>query len=270
MNATSGEYFGSPAQQNVQRRAENIWALVKDDPRFATHGRAVGLADYSEDNLPAHLALTRLQGVCAMEGLTKADAETRKVALAAEGLKTDEFVAWHGEAESFEAARSLLQERALPEDLTVCETGPETSPEEIRAFDAFTQTCEVLLPMGSFLRGQQSPSVFLFARDRNGRIVGASGSVRQFHPDHPEGGRAWWGMLATDPARRGESIALILGAMAMTAMQDRFGFAACFTGIRQGNSASEALCSKLALSERDETILIAIDPEMFAGDRVTK
>lgn len=265
-----GEYFGSAGQQALQRRSENLWALVKDDPRFATHGRAVGLADYSEDNLPLQLAIARLQGVCPMEGLTQSQTETRKAELAAEGMKTDAFTAWHGEAESFAAARALLERRALPDDLTVRETGPDTPPEDLQALDAFTQTCEVLLPMGSFLRGRQSPSVFLYAQDREGRIVGASASVRQFHPDHPKTERAWWGMLATDPARRGQGIAILLGAMAMTAMQDKFGYTACFTGIRKGNSASEALCSKLKLVETREIILLALDPAMFGGDKVTK
>ena len=77
-------------------------------------------------------------------------------------------------------------------------------------------------------------------------------------------------MLATDDSRRGEGIALVLGAMAMLRMNEAFGYTDCFTGIRAGNAPSEALCAKLGLSPSDTLVLIAIDPAMLAGGRVTK
>ncbi len=77
-------------------------------------------------------------------------------------------------------------------------------------------------------------------------------------------------MLATDPNRRGQGIALLLGAMALQAIQQKYGYSACFTGIREGNTPSEALCSKLALSPSPNIDLIAIYPPAFSGGQMTK
>ncbi len=270
MENSSPEYFGSEAQQGLQWRAEKLWSLFAQDPRFSCHGRAIALAEYTKDNLPTQLALAQLQGVCPIEGIDNASAKIRKSELEAEDLAVDEYVSWTGGRKSFEAARTILADRALPDDLTVAETGPTTPPEELQKINALTQTCDVLLPMGSFLRGRHKPSVFLYAKDTNGRVVGASAAVAQFHADHPKSDLVWWGMLATDKSRRGEGIALLLGAMAMREINEKFGYTKCSTGIRKGNKPSEALCSKLHLTPSSNVDLIAIYPPAFSGEQLTK
>lgn len=270
MEDSNSEYFGSEAQQGLQWRAEKLWSLVSQDPRFSCHGRAVALAEYTKDNLPTQLALAQLQGVCPIEGVDSASAITRKASLEAEGLVVDEYVSWIGDQKAFDAAQSVLADRALPDDLTAVEIGPSTPPEELQKLDALTQKCDVLLPMGSFLRGQHKPSVFLYAKDSDGRVVGASAAVAQFHADHPKSNKVWWGMLATDESRRGEGIALLLGALALREINEKFGYTKCFTGIRKGNKPSEALCAKLHLTPSSNVDLIAIYPPAFSGGQLTK
>ena len=268
--AENSEYFGTEPQQGLQWRAEKMWSLVKQDQRFSCLGRAVALAEYTEDNLPTQLALARLQGVCPMEGTDKAVGKIRGAELEAEGLVVDEYVSWTGGPEAFEAANTMLLDRKLRDDLTVTETGPDTPLEDLQKLDALTQGCDVMLPMGSFLRGQQNPSVFLFAKDMDGRVVGASGAVAQFHPEHPKSDMVWWGMLATDESRRGEGSALLLGAMALREINKKCGYTACFTGIREGNKPSESLCAKLGLVASSRVDLIAIYPPAFSGGQLTK
>lgn len=270
MNDSNQEYFGSESQQSLQWRAEKIWELTNQDSRFSCHGRAVALAEYTKDNLSTQLALARLQGVCPIEGVDRASAKIRASEVEAEGFVADEYVSWTGGQEAFDAARSILQDRSLPDDLFVEETGPATPFEELQKIDTLTQKCDVLLPMGSFLRGQQKPSVFLYAKDAKGNVVGASAAAAQFHTSHPKSKKVWWGMLATDESRRGEGIALLLGAMALRAINQKFGYKDCFTGIREGNKPSEALCAKLALAPSANVDLIAIYPPAFSGDKLTK
>lgn len=270
MDTENSEYFGTEAQQGLQWRTEQLWRLVKDDQRFSCHGRAVALADYDKDNLSIHLALARLQGVSPLEGVDLASAAVRKSELQEEGLACDEYAEWIGGKNSISAAQSMLQDRSLPDDLTVTEIGLTTPLADLKKLDSLTQRCDVLLPMGSFLRGKHRPSVFLFAKDTDGRVVGASAAVAQFHADHPKSGTVWWGMLATDDTRRGEGIALILGAMALREINQKFGYTDCFTGIRAGNEPSEALCTKLGLAPSGDVDLIAIYPPAFSGGQLTK
>ncbi len=264
------EFFGQPFQQGLQRRADLVWTLLKDDPAYSCHGRAVALAEATEDNVNAQVALAKLQGVCAVEGVPSASVKARSDALEENGLNVDQYVNWRGSQEALVAAEKVIRTRPLSEDLRIVSVDSQTSPEDLEKLDALTQSCDVLLPMGAFIRGERRPGVCLFAQDRQGNVVGATAAVAQFHPEHPKAGLVWWGMLATDKARRGEGIALILGAHSMRAMQDRFGYGQFFTGIREGNAPSEALCRKLGMTPSENVDLIAINPSAFSAGRLTK
>lgn len=270
METKTSEYFGTQAQQGLQWRAKNVWSLLKHDQRFSCHGRAVGLADCTEDNLSTQVALAHLQGVCPVEGVDESSAKIRNAELEAEGLVVDQYIEWNGGAKVFETAHAVLANRKLRDDLTVHKIGPDTAFDDLQKLDALTQSCDVLLPMGSFLRGKQKPSAFLFAQDSEGRIIGASAAVAQFHPKHRKSDTVWWGMLATDESRRGEGIALILGAMALQEINLKFGYESCFTGIRKGNMPSEALCTKIGLRPTTNVDLIAIYPPAFSSGQLTK
>jgi len=264
------EFFGTPDQQTVQRRAANIWQLLRDDPDYSCHGRAVALSEFTPENLPQQLALARLQGVGACEGLTADTIADRRAALRAEGLQTDEFVSWAGGEQAVAAARAVCAARQLAPDLDLVSVDENTPADDLAQLDALTHSCGVLLPMGTFLRGRERPAVCLFARDRGGRIVATSASIAQFHPDSRKGDIAWWGMLATDEDRRGEGSALVMGALSLIAMHERYGFNRFFTGIRQDNLPSEKLCSKLGLRNNGNLVLLAIDPDVMSGGRLTK
>lgn len=270
MDKHEPEYFGNTDQQRLQMRAHDLWKLLKDLPDYACHGRVVGMANYPQHNLDQHIALARLQGVGPVDGMPRDHLAARSAALESVGLLTDVYDHWEGSAATFEAASEILATRALPADLVVCAVDPDTTMDDLSGLDSLTQSCDVLLPMGAFLRGFERPSVCLYAKDRKGRVVGAAAAVAQFHAANRKKGMVWWGMLSTDPDRRGQGIALVLGAMVLRDVQQDLGYSACFTGIRSGNQPSEALCSKLALSRTDTVDLLAINPGSFGGGQMTK
>ncbi|PUB18419.1 GNAT family N-acetyltransferase [Yoonia sediminilitoris] len=270
MDKFDPEYFGNSDQQRLQMRADSLWKLLRDNPDYACHGRVVGLANLSEHNLEQQIALARLQGVAPVDGMPQEHLAARRAGLEDVGLVTDVYDHWEGSAATFEAADEILAKRGLPADLEVCAVAADTSIQDLKNLDSLTQSCDVLLPMGSFLRGFELPSVFLYAKDPDGRVVGAAAAVAQFHDAHPKKGMVWWGMLSTHATRRGEGIALTLGAMVLHDVREELGFSECFTGIRAGNLPSEALCSKLALSRTNTVDLLAIDPDAFGAGRMTK
>ena len=63
MNQGDYAYFGSSDNQRIQRNAEAIWELIKDDPRYCYHGRAVSLSEGFEENIQLQASLALLQGV---------------------------------------------------------------------------------------------------------------------------------------------------------------------------------------------------------------
>lgn len=270
MDDLAPEYFGNSDQQRLQMRADYLWKLVQDIPDYACHGRVVGLANYSEHNLEQQIALARLQGVAPVDGMPREYLAKRRTGLENAGLITDVYDHWEGSVATFKAADAILAKSGLPADLKACVVTSDTSVEDLTNRDSLTQSCDVLLPMGLFMRGFERPSVFLYAKDRAERVVGAAAAVAQFHNEHDKSQMVWWGMLSTDPKRRGQGIALILGAMVSRDVRQKLGLSKCFTGIRAGNVPSEALCSKLALSRTDTVDLLAINPESFGGGQMSK
>lgn len=270
MDGSREEYFGSPDQQALQRRALAMHRLLRDDPRFHCHGRSVGVSRSEDDGPALQAALTRLQGACACEAVPGEALAAHVAALEDQGLKTDQFEEWTGGGGVFDAARAVLAARSLPEDLEIVTVGSDTAAGDMQALADLTASCGVLLPMGAFMRGEAAPAICLYARDAEGRPVASAAAVMQFHRNHPRGSEAWWGMLATRDDRRGEGIALMLGAAALIAARERLGCAGVFTGIRAGNAPSAALCGKLGLAHEGRFAVIAIDPGMFGAERMTK
>ena len=264
-----GEHFGTVDQRRLQARTEALWRLVRDDPRFACYGRGLGLADPGTADPAMQIAAARLVGVCAIEGVPEAEVPAWRRTLEAAGLKTDAYVEWIGGDAAFAAAGTVAEERRLPGDITLDRVGRDTPADTMAALDDLTQGCGMLLPAGSFLRGAERPAACAFACDAAGAAVGASATVANFHPGHARGRCAWWGMLATRESRRGEGIALLLGAQTLLAARDALGMRAVFTGVRRGNGSSERLCARLGLAPTDAGIVVAIDPSAFGGDRVT-
>ena len=264
------EYFGSPTQQGLQRRAAAMWALLGDDPAYCCHGRAVGVTDPSPDSLAQQISLARLQGVSSCEGVSEREVAARRAALQAAGLSLDEYVSWTGGAGAIQTARNVLASRSLPAGLTIGQVDADTPAEVMQQLDRVTASCEVLLPMGQFMRGIARPAVCVYAQTADGEVVATSAAVAQFHPASSRGREFWWGMLATDDRYRGQGLALLLGADSLVRMVDRYDMTGFFTGIRAGNAPSERLCTKLGLEATDRTIIISIAPEVFAAGSVTK
>jgi len=77
-------------------------------------------------------------------------------------------------------------------------------------------------------------------------------------------------MLATREDRRGEKIALLLGAQAIVHMWERHGVRGFMTAVRADNFSSQALCNKLGVTASEWIYASCIDNEIFAGPSITK
>ncbi|WP_416896152.1 MAG: GNAT family N-acetyltransferase [Minwuia sp.] len=268
---SSGQrFFGTPSQQAVTRRAAALWCLVKDDPRYSTHGRAIGLNARLSDDIELHLALARLQGIGPIDDIADADADIRDTELRELGLITDRYAYWLTGDTSLRTCADLVAAFRLPDDLEPEWIDPDTPIDRLHDLAELLAACEMMLPMENVVRGIALPSVYVLLKDRSGRPVAHASSTRAHHPDAPNGGEAHWGMLATLPERRGQGLAAYLGALAMVEMNRRYGFRSFGTGIREGNTPSEALCTRLGLAATGRSVLLAIDPALLDGDKLTK
>lgn len=268
--AGTSKYFGTPDQQALERRADLLWKIVKGDPRYSCHGRAVALIERGADDVGLQIALARMQGVAPAPRLTPEVMQSRKTAIEDAGLVTDVYEHWSSDVSAIPIAKELLARRALPVELTVQEVGADTTDDDYKNLDALTQSCGVLLPASNFLCGSERPAVCLYAKTAEGEAVGVAAAIVENPPSSSEAYRAWWGMLSTSEHWRGRGIAKLLGAMAMVALVGRHKVQFFGTGIRPGNTESAKLCEGLGFSPSGLLDLMAIDPITMSGGRMTK
>lgn len=168
------------------------------------------------------------------------------------------------------ASRQAKRDLALPADLRISAIDPRTPRELVRDIAELCQSCDVMPVPGSIMRGQAMRGICLVATDQEGRPVATASSYMIHHPSSPRARDAFWGMLATREDRRGEKIALLLGAQAIIHMWEHHGARGFMTGVRADNLSSQALCNRLGVTASDWIYASCIDKEVFAGASITK
>lgn len=265
------EFFGSDDQRAVLRRSRGLAAVLGQDRRYSYYGRTLGLTGPEDGDLDHLVALAVVQGNATYGSVPLTQAAAVKASLLARGLVPTLYDKWEGSGAAITAARQIVATLSLPGDLTMLRLDASTPDGQMASLAEMALGCGVLPPCGEVLRGLLRPAVCLVAVDGAGKVVSSAAASAYAHMDHPRLGRqAWWGMLATDPARRGQGLSVVLGAQAMLEMETGFGFGDFMTGVDPGNAPSEAICAKLGLSRGQSAIITCADPRALASGRMTK
>lgn len=265
------EFFGSDDQRALLRRGRGLAVLLSHDSRYSYYGRTVGLPGPEDGDIDHLAALTTVQGSATYGAVPLNQVEAIKTAIMARGLVPMIYDKWEGSRSAIAAARQIVATLSLPEDVTMLRLDASTPDGHLASLAEMALACGVLPPCGEVLRGLLRPAVCLVAIDRTSNVVSCAAASAYAHADHPRyGGLAWWGMLATDPARRGQRLSVVLGAHALLDMETRFGFGDFFTGVEPGNAPSEAICARMGLSRGDHAIIGCTDPRALASGRMTK
>ena len=265
------EFFGSDDQRALLRRGRGMAALLGQDRRYSYVGRTVGLTRPEDGDIDHLVALAFVQGNATYGSVPLSQVEAVKTSVLARGLVPTLYDKWEGSGSAIAAARQIIATLSLPEDLTMLRLDASTADGLMASLAEMALGCGVLPPCGEVLRGLLRPAVCLVAIDRAAKVVSCAASSAYAHEDHPtRGGQAWWGMLATDPARRGQRLSVVLGAHAILEMETRFGFGDFFTGVEPGNAPSEAICARMGLSRGQYGIIACVDPRALASGRMTK
>jgi hypothetical protein len=264
------EYFGSPDRIALARRSANLWLLLRENPRYAYYGRLVALSDPGHDTADILFAMAKLQGAAISYFYPAHAAKSLFAQLEERNLATDRHELYYGGEAALAASRRAQQDFALPADLSVSAINSDTPRELVRGVAELCQSCDVMPVPGSIMRGQVRSGICLVAIDQDRRPVATASSYMVNHPSSPHAKDAFWGMLATRPDRRGEKIALVLGARAIAHMWERHGARGFMTGVRSGNLSSQALCNKLGVTASDLIYASCMDREVFAESSITK
>lgn len=265
------EFFGNDDQRALLRRGRALASLLGQDRRYSYYGRSVGLPGPEDGDIEHLAALAIAQGSATYLAVPLDKVEGINAAMLDRGLVPMLYDKWEGSRSAIAAARQVAATHFLPEDLSMQRLDGSTADGLLASLAEMALGCGVLPPCGEVLRGLLRPAVCLVAIDRASKIVSCAASSGCAHEDHPrQGGQAWWGMLATDPARRGQRLSLVLGAHALLEMAARFGFGDFMTGVEPGNAPSEAICVRMGFSKGRAAIIGCTDPRALASGRMTK
>ncbi|WP_428687243.1 GNAT family N-acetyltransferase [Roseibium sp.] len=263
-------FFGTPQSIAAMKRSAALRSLTRADPRFAYYGRLVALSRPVDNTADVLCDLARLQGASACYFFPKTGIGDLFQDLEDRGFSTDRHEHFLGGEAAYAAAKDALSAYSLPEDLSLCRLDENTPDSFVAATVELMEACEVMPVAGSFLRGQQGNGLCLVATGPDGTPVAAVASFFM----HPEGGpharTVFWGMLSTRPDRRGQKIALLLGAQAIVHMWQDKGARAFMTGVRSNNASSTALCNRLGVVDTEWTYAVCIDQETLGRASVTK
>jgi Acetyltransferase (GNAT) family len=267
---TQDEFFGTPDRIALSRRSANLWSVLRDNPRYAYYGRLVGLSEPAEDAADILYAMAKLQGAAVSYFYPANAAASLFAQLEEKGLATDRHEHFWGGETALTASREAQEVFALPPDLTTSIIDADTPRERVGEVAELCQSCDVMPVPGSVMRGLERKGICLVATDQNGRPVATASSYMLHHSSSPRARDAFWGMLATREDRRGQRIALLLGAQAIIHMWKHHGARGFMTAVRADNAPSQALCNKLGVGATDWIYAWCMDKELFGGSSVTK
>lgn len=265
------EVFGSPEQQAMLRKGRALYDLVESNPATTYYGRGVGVVWGAPDALDLTLRLTTVLGVSNITGVPDAEVPRVRAEIEAQGYAVTHYQNWEGGDAVLAAAETTLNAFALPADVEAKLIGTESPASDVAALAEVSLGAGVLPVAGDVLRGVRRPALGAVALDETGAGVSCAAASLYANPDNAAfGSIAWWGMLATRPDRKGERLALILGAMVIREMHRRHGIGHFFTGVQPGNAPSEAVCTRMGLSPVDRATLTVVDAGVLPGGKLTK
>jgi hypothetical protein len=264
------EFYGNQENAAAMKRGAALWSFLKADSRFAYYGRFVALSQPVENKTEVLLSLARLQGVGLCYFFPKSEMAAIYSEFESSGLAVDRHEHFLGAETAYTSAKAVLSAYNLPTDLAVRQLDETTPANFIAEVVDLMESCEVMPVPASILRGKQRNGICLVAIDGNGGPVGVASSFFMHPAEGPHAKTVFWGMLSTRPDRRGQKIALVLGAQAIVQMWEEKGARAFMTGVRHDNVSSTALCNRLGVTDSDYAFAVCIDVQTLGRKKSTK
>ena len=262
--------LGSPEQILVVQRATALWVLLQDDPRFAFQGRAVSLVGEQENTADVVISLARVQGYASCHFVHKDNASGYLAQYVAAGLRAAIWNQFWGRSEALSESRRFLEGFVPPDGLTLRTVLPDTPDETVLAICELSMRSGVLPTPGSAMRGEGPKGVFAYVETASGDIVASGGAFMAYHRDSPREDEAFWGMLSTDDAWRGQRLACWVGAQVILDMAEKFGARGFSSGVKSDNPSSQAMCSRLGVGPSDFVYVGATDPATMGEVAITR
>jgi hypothetical protein len=239
-------YFGTPAQQRLQARAEESAEFIRQTPGACQACRMLGCAD------PERFGWDRIDRILEHDGtigfrLIPADqTESLQARLSERAFRLDTWDVFVADRGHGLAACEAIVRAGPPADLREIELS-DPADDGTRRIQALMAGAGVVPFSGSFLAGRFGAAETVALAQADGTVVAAAHCYRPHNPHSPFSSYAWGGLVAVDQSRRGEGLGRFINARIVVAAFRELGATHIYELVSAANTASRRMIAACGL-----------------------
>lgn len=205
-------YFGSQAQQDLQRQAEANADFISKTPGLCQTGRTMGCDDPGRFGWERITAALHRDGVFGFRLLSIEDADQVRSRLVGTDYRFDTWDVFIAERGAALAASDEILARGLPDELVELDRPTDPESEYTRNIQALMSEAGIVPFSGSLLAGTLGPAMTTTIADRDGRLVAAAHCYLPHNAHSPYHRHAWGGLVAVSQSWRGRGLGRFVNA----------------------------------------------------------
>jgi hypothetical protein len=206
-------YFGSEAQQRLQRQAEASVAFINTTPGACQTGRTMGCDDPDRFGWERVKEVLDRDDICGFRLLSPDKASEIRVRLTGDHYRFDTWDVFLADRASALTASEAILSRGLPEGVVELERPTEPKSAYTRHIQALMDTAGIVPFSGSLLAGSVGPATTVAIGDRNGNVVAAAHGYLPHNVYSPYHRYAWGGLVAVTESQRGKGLGNYINAL---------------------------------------------------------
>jgi RimJ/RimL family protein N-acetyltransferase len=252
-------FFGSETQVRLQKLAYESRARIAETPGLFFSGRMIGIDDFDALGEAGVQTLLVEQGMLNTRLIPTAAHAPWTRRFEADNLRVDDALVLMGEAQAVRAAIAPILAAPLPEGLRLA---PDLTTDDAGRFPEIQRflVAQGLAPVyGASLAESREASTVIIEDDAG--VVRAVAHTyfphNRFSLNHRS---AWGGLVAVDPALRGQGLGRIVNALMLDRAIDRLGAEHVYEIASRSNEPSRRMIESCGLSVRPDVMTSFIVP----------
>ncbi|MFN0263032.1 GNAT family N-acetyltransferase [Tepidamorphus sp. 3E244] len=204
-------YFGTPHQQLLQQRVDELADWYRTVPGAVNGGRMLGVDDVEALGWDTIFDRLEKDGVITFRVIPVEQIPAVEQTLSERGYRIDWWNVFTGTASSILSRTADETMRTLPEDYTVV-SGDDLTSDVVQEMQACMDRNGVRPFSGRIIAGLSEESVSLAVRDADGTIVATACGHFPYNSASGNHRTAWAGLVAVDDAQRGKRLGITVNA----------------------------------------------------------
>jgi hypothetical protein len=243
-----GGYFGTQHQQHLQRRVDELSALVASTPGLCNAGRMVSSDDIDHVGFDTVLKMLEVDGGFGFRLVRQVRTSAITELLAARGYRLDwwdTFMA--GSDTALDVSKRIVAPGPPPgfEHINLSGIDPDRGYERVQAF----LVANGIAPFsGSMLAGEWTKAKAFALVDDRQEIVATSFAYMPHNVFSRFRGFAWAGLVAVSPVHRGKQLGTYINACAVAAAFTELGASTVYEQVSATNTASRRMVEASGLT----------------------